>query len=237
MAQIGSFVPAEKAVLSPVDKIFCRVGATDNLARGESTFLVEMIETAYILNSATRNSLVIMDEVGRGTSMEDGLAIAQAVSEHLLDTIKAKTLFATHYHELTRLEHEKIINLKLDVLEAEGKIVFLKKVVPGAAGNSYGIHVAGLAGIPQSVLTRAENLLYMRSQFQKERTIQETSNSGCTAITSEEKATSSPAAKGLSLFPEEELILNEILSTDPDETAPIKALQLIASWKNRLSGK
>ena len=234
LAQIGSFVPAEKAVLSPVDKIFCRVGATDNLARGESTFLVEMIETAYILNSATRNSLVIMDEVGRGTSMEDGLAIAQAVSEHLLNTIKAKTLFATHYHELTRLEHEKIINLKLDVLEAEGKIVFLKKVVPGAAGNSYGIHVAGLAGIPQSVLTRAENLLYMRSQFQKERTIQEASSS---AQGSEEKTPSSPAEKGLSLFPEEELILNEILSTDPDETAPIKALQLIASWKNRLSGK
>lgn len=169
--------------------------------------------------------------------MEDGLAIAQAVSEHLLNTIKAKTLFATHYHELTRLEHEKIINLKLDVLEAEGKIVFLKKVVPGAAGNSYGIHVAGLAGIPQSVLTRAENLLYMRSQFQKERTIQETGSSYSTAIASEEKASSSPAAKGLSLFPEEELILNEILSTDPDETAPIKALQLIASWKNRLSGK
>ena len=234
LAQIGSFVPAEKAVLSPVDKIFCRVGATDNLARGESTFLVEMIETAYILNSATRNSLVIMDEVGRGTSMEDGLAIAQAVSEHLLNTIKAKTLFATHYHELTRLEHEKIINLKLDVLEAEGKIVFLKKVVPGAAGNSYGIHVAGLAGIPQSVLTRAENLLYMRSQFQKERTIQEASPS---AQGSEEKTPSSPAEKGLSLFPEEELILNEILSTNPDETAPIKALQLIASWKNRLSGK
>ncbi|UTC63620.1 DNA mismatch repair protein MutS [Treponema sp. OMZ 787] len=237
LAQIGSFVPAEKAVLSPVDKIFCRVGATDNLARGESTFLVEMIETAYILNSATRNSLVIMDEVGRGTSMEDGLAIAQAVSEHLLNTIKAKTLFATHYHELTRLEHEKIINLKLDVLEAEGKIVFLKKVVPGAAGNSYGIHVAGLAGIPQSVLTRAENLLYMRSQFQKERAGQAASPSGNTDIGSEEKTASSPASKGLSLFPEEELILNEILSTNPDETAPIKALQLIASWKKRLSGK
>ncbi|UTC76452.1 DNA mismatch repair protein MutS [Treponema sp. OMZ 792] len=237
LAQIGSFVPAEKAVLSPVDKIFCRVGATDNLARGESTFLVEMIETAYILNSATRNSLVIMDEVGRGTSMEDGLAIAQAVSEHLLNIIKAKTLFATHYHELTRLEHEKIINLKLDVLEAEGKIVFLKKVVPGAAGNSYGIHVAGLAGIPQSVLTRAENLLYMRSQFQKERAGQAASPSGITAVGSEEKTASSPVSKGLSLFPEEELILNEILSTNPDETAPIKALQLIASWKNRLSGK
>ncbi|AIN93571.1 DNA mismatch repair protein MutS [Treponema putidum] len=234
LAQIGSFVPAEKAVLSPVDKIFCRVGATDNLARGESTFLVEMIETAYILNSATRNSLVIMDEVGRGTSMEDGLAIAQAVSEHLLNTIKAKTLFATHYHELTRLEHKKIINLKLDVLEAEGKIVFLKKVVPGAAGNSYGIHVAGLAGIPQSVLTRAENLLYMRSRFQNEENIQKTDS----ALQGAEIASlSAPSAKNLSLFPEEELILNEILSTNPDETAPIKALQLIASWKSRLSGR
>lgn len=231
LAQIGSFVPAEKAVLSPVDKIFCRVGATDNLARGESTFLVEMIETAYILNSATKDSLVIMDEVGRGTSMEDGLAIAQAVSEHLLNGIKAKTLFATHYHELTLLEHKRLINLKLDVLEAEGKIVFLKKVVPGAAGSSYGIHVASLAGIPQSVLKRAENLLYMRSQFKNAE--------GCkaeegTTTSLENKEPSNPQAKTLSLFAEEELILNEILSINPDEITPIKALQLIASWKKNL---
>jgi len=234
LAQIGSFVPAEKAVLSPVDKIFCRVGATDNLARGESTFLVEMIETAYILNSATKESLVIMDEVGRGTSMEDGLAIAQAVSEHLINIIKAKTLFATHYHELTGLEHEKIINLKLDVLEAEGKIVFLKKVVPGSAGNSYGIHVAGLAGIPRSVLTHAENLLYMRSQFKNPK-FSGTDNQYAGVY--EKKSASNPQEKSLSLFAEEELILNEILSTNPDEITPIKALQLISSWKNKLSGK
>lgn len=233
LAQIGSFVPAEKAVLSPIDKVFCRVGATDNLARGESTFLVEMIETAYILNSATRDSLVIMDEVGRGTSMEDGLAIAQAVSEHLLNFIKAKTLFATHYHELTGLEHKKIINLKLDVLEAEGKIVFLKKVVPGFAGNSYGIHVAGLAGIPRSVLTRAENLLYMRSQF-KNLKLSDLDNPYAGVY--EKKSPSSSQEKTLSLFAEEELILNEILSTNPDEITPLKALQLISSWKNKLSG-
>ena len=159
MAQTGSFVPAESADLAPVDRIFCRVGASDNLARGESTFLVEMTETAHILRSATRDSLVIMDEVGRGTSTEDGLSIARAVTEYLLDRIGAKTLFATHYHELSRLEHPRLAGYCLDVLETEGTVVFLKKVRPGASANSYGIHVARLAGIPEPVLDRARAFL------------------------------------------------------------------------------
>lgn len=226
LAQIGSFVPAEKAELSPVDKIFCRVGASDNLARGESTFLVEMTETAYILNSATNESLVIMDEVGRGTSTDDGLAIAQAVSEYLLNTIGAKTLFATHYHELSRLEHKRLINLKLEVLETEGKIVFLKKVVPGTAGSSYGIHVAGLAGIPSEVLTRAENLLYMISQFKN------AGNFNCP-----DEQIINTARKEPALFSEEEIIINEIISVEPDNITPLNALKLISGWKKKLLQK
>ncbi|MBR4011575.1 MAG: DNA mismatch repair protein MutS, partial [Spirochaetaceae bacterium] len=159
LAQIGSFVPASKAHIGVVDKIFCRVGASDNLARGESTFLVEMSETALILRSATEKSLVIMDEVGRGTSTEDGLSIAWAVSEYLLNVIKAKTFFATHYHELTRLVHPSLQLLCLDVLEQSGQVVFLKRIKEGATTNSYGIHVAKLAGIPDSVIKRAENVL------------------------------------------------------------------------------
>ncbi len=223
LAQIGSFVPAEKAEISPVDKIFCRVGAADNLARGESTFLVEMIETAYILNSATKNSLVIMDEVGRGTSTEDGLAIAQAVSEYLLNSIGAKTLFATHYHELSRLQHKRLTNLKLEVLETDGNIVFLKKVTRGASESSYGIHVAGLAGIPPQVLRRAENLLYAAVQLKTE---SEKSDMQCNINESKMPA----------LFSDEEMILNEILSVNTDGITPLEALQLLAGWKKKLLG-
>ncbi|HWP69192.1 MAG TPA: DNA mismatch repair protein MutS, partial [Rectinemataceae bacterium] len=148
MAHIGSFVPAESASIGLVDKIFCRVGAQDNLARGESTFLVEMHETAYILNTASRMSLVIMDEVGRGTGTLDGVSIAWAVSEHLLDTVRCRTLFATHYHELTSMDHPHMVNMSMAVLENEGEIVFLKKLKQGPAAGSYGLHVARLAGIP-----------------------------------------------------------------------------------------
>jgi len=158
MAQSGSFVPAESAKIGITDRIFCRVGASDNLARGESTFLVEMNETAYILRNATQKSLVIMDEVGRGTSTNDGLAIAWAISEYLLE-LDIKTLFATHYHELTTIQNKKLKNLHLEVIENTGDIIFLKKVVEGAAGNSYGLHVAKLAGIPGSVLQRASRIL------------------------------------------------------------------------------
>lgn len=179
LAQIGSYVPAMSLELTPCDKIFCRVGAQDNLARGESTFLVEMTETAYILQNATKDSLVIMDEVGRGTSTEDGISIAQACSEYLLHKIGAKTLFATHYRELAELKNvqkctpfntPRLVNLKLDIAERDGKIVFLKKVVQGISKSSYGIHVAQLAGLPDTVLKRAKNLLHMRLSFGKQET-------------------------------------------------------------------
>lgn len=155
MAQMGSFVPADEADIGLVDRVFCRVGAQDNLARGESTFLVEMHETARILNTATARSLVVMDEVGRGTSTIDGLSIAWAVSEDLLSRLGCRTLFATHYHELTALEHPRIKNLSLAVLEKEGEVVFLKHIEDGPALGSYGLHVAKLAGLPAPVLERA----------------------------------------------------------------------------------
>ena len=221
LAQVGSFVPAEKALLTPVDCIFCRVGASDNLARGESTFLVEMTETAYILRNASVNSLVIMDEIGRGTSTGDGFSIARAVSEYLLQSIGAKTLFATHYHELAQLVHPRLQRLCLDVLETEGKIVFLKKVIEGIAAHSYGVHVAELAGLPETVIRRATELL-------------DTQISGAVVhadFTVPEKKSASPEKN---LFSDEELIINEILSTNTDETTPLQALQMITRWKKAL---
>lgn len=160
MAQIGSFVPASSADLSPVDRIFTRIGASDNISRGESTFLVEMNETAVILNNATSKSLIVMDEVGRGTSTFDGLSIAWAVVEYILRYVRAKTLFATHYHELTELGDKKgIINCNVLVKEHMSGVDFLHRVAPGAADKSYGIHVAKLAGIPKEITARATRIL------------------------------------------------------------------------------
>ncbi|MBE6080068.1 MAG: DNA mismatch repair protein MutS [Veillonella sp.] len=161
MAQIGSFIPAREAVISPVDRIFTRVGASDDISTGQSTFMVEMKEVAYILNNATSNSLLILDEIGRGTSTFDGLSIAQAVVEHICKHIHGKTLFATHYHELICLEeqYEKLKNYTVAVKEKGKDVVFLRRIVRGGADRSYGIHVAKLAGLPNSVLKRAEVIL------------------------------------------------------------------------------
>jgi DNA mismatch repair protein MutS len=161
LAQMGSFVPAQRARIGLVDRLFTRVGAADDLARGQSTFMVEMAECARILNQATPRSLLILDEVGRGTSTFDGLALAWAIAEHLHDRAFARTLFATHYHELCDLAREKprVVNLTMAVTENAGRVVFLRKVVPGAASRSYGIHVARLAGLPETVLARAREIL------------------------------------------------------------------------------
>lgn len=229
LAQIGSFVPAKKAVIGIVDKVFCRVGASDNLARGESTFLVEMSETANILRSATNKSFVIMDEVGRGTSTEDGLSIAWAVSEYLLNEVKARSLFATHYHELTRLEHKSLILLCMDVLESNGSVTFLRKVKFGAAENSYGIHVARLAGIPSSVIERAKNIL---EQIQNKA---ETNHVEINSVKESSPVQQVITAPGL--FSDEEIILDEILSIEPDNITPLEALNRIISWKKSLSGR
>ena len=161
MAQIGSFVPAESAEIGLVDRIFTRVGANDDLARGQSTFMVEMNETSNIVNNATERSLVILDEIGRGTSTFDGLSIAWSVAEFLHDKIKARTLFATHYHELTKLAAERsgVCNFNVAVREWNDQIIFLRKIVPGGADKSYGIQVARLAGLPKEILDRAKDIL------------------------------------------------------------------------------
>ncbi|RME36657.1 MAG: DNA mismatch repair protein MutS, partial [Deltaproteobacteria bacterium] len=163
MAQMGSFVPAQKARIGLVDRIFTRVGASDNLARGQSTFMVEMTETAHILNHATARSLIVLDEIGRGTSTFDGVSIAWAVAEYLHDNprVAARTLFATHYHELTdlALTRERVRNYNVAVKEWNDQIVFLRRIVKGGASHSYGIQVARLAGLPQPVIDRAKEVL------------------------------------------------------------------------------
>ena len=240
LAQTGSFVPCSSAHLGIVDRIFCRVGASDNLARGESTFLVEMTETARILRSATARSLVIMDEVGRGTSTEDGLSIAWAVSEHLLNTIRCKTLFATHYHELTRLEHPCLKKLCMAVNDSGRDIVFLRKVMEGSSENSYGIHVARLAGIPPVVIQRAESILARIQQEASDRPIVPESAPTVPESGAQPSSAVQPA-RGESLtgalFSEEEMVLDEILSCRPDEMTPIAALQAVMRWQQRLSGR
>ncbi len=161
LAQIGSFVPASRAQIGVVDRIFTRVGANDDLSRGQSTFMVEMNETANIVNNATNRSLVILDEIGRGTSTFDGLSIAWSVAEFLHDKTKARTLFATHYHELTKLAQERkgVANFNVAVREWNEQIIFLRKIVPGGADKSYGIQVARLAGLPKQILDRAKDIL------------------------------------------------------------------------------
>jgi len=163
MAQIGSFIPAKSARIGIVDKVFTRIGASDDLSRGQSTFMVEMTETANILNNATSKSLVILDEIGRGTSTYDGISIAWSVAEYLLtaENKKAKTLFATHYFELTKME-EKIqgaVNYHVAVNECNDQIIFLHKILRGGTDKSYGIHVARLAGVPTAAIKRATEIL------------------------------------------------------------------------------
>ena len=185
-----------------------------------------MTETAYILRNATARSLVIMDEVGRGTATADGLSLAWAISEYLLQAVGAKTLFATHYHELAQLVHPRLKNLCLDVLEAEGKIVFLKKVIDGVAAHSYGIHVAQRAGLPESVLERAVEIM----------------QSGNATALSSAAGLSQPLPPPIKkknvpengLFSEEELVINELLSINSDNMTPLQALQAITRWKETL---
>lgn len=229
LAQIGSYIPATSAKLGIIDRIFCRVGASDNLAKGESTFLVEMSETANILRAATTKSLVIMDEVGRGTSTEDGLAIARAVSEYLLDRIKCKTLFATHYHELSRMEHPSLIKLCLSISENNGTVVFLRKVMEGVTENSYGIHVAKLAGVPQEVIDRATVILAHIQSVAQDKPVM---NIEKEIVSEKINSLNTPG-----LFSDEEIIISEILSTDVNNITPIEALQIVSRWKKELSGQ
>jgi DNA mismatch repair protein MutS len=239
MAQIGSFVPAAAATVGIVDRIFCRVGATDNLARGESTFLVEMSETAHILRTATERSLVIMDEIGRGTSTRDGLAIAWAVCLTILTRVCARTLFATHFHELTALGHEKVANFSMDVRDSGGEIVFLKRVRPGPSSNSYGIHVARLAGIPSDTLQMAEKMLADLERPAADHT-------GPAADLPEPAAPVEASAPVFAspmrdnqpgLFAPEDLVLRELAGLHPEAMTPLEALSVLTRWRKELGGR
>jgi DNA mismatch repair protein MutS len=226
LAQMGAFVPARRVRMGLVDRILTRVGAQDNMARGQSTFLVEMVETASILNQATARSLILLDEVGRGTSTFDGLAIAWAVSEELHERGHgAKILFATHYHELTALADrlERVRNFHVAVKEWNDEIIFLHKVRPGGTDRSYGIQVARLAGLPASVIDRAKTILV---ELQNER--------------ADLSAALAPAARGpesaqLALFPTTaDPLLQELASLDVASLTPLQALNLLADWQQRL---
>ena len=199
MAQIGAYVPAESATLGLVDRIFCRVGASDDLSRGQSTFMVEMSETALILNHATDRSLVILDEIGRGTATFDGLSIAWAVAEHLHDTIGCRTLFATHYHELTDLANTKqaVANYNVAVREWNEEIIFLHKILPGAADKSYGIQVARLAGLPKVVVERAKSIL---SHLELHSVKPEAKTQGPKAKNTDQQSMPKPNAPQMDLF-------------------------------------
>jgi DNA mismatch repair protein MutS len=241
MAQMGSFVPARRATIGVADRIFARVGASDELSRGQSTFMVEMTETARILNTATRRSLVILDEIGRGTSTYDGLSLAWSIVEHIHASLGCRTLFATHYHELTDLEAQlpSVRNYNVAVKEWEDQVVFLHQIVPGAADKSYGIHVAQLAGVPRSVNDRAREVLaWLESQHH-----QSAQNTACALAdppsnlrpNSNGQPARPPGDWQLTLFGiEEHPLLDEIRSANLDELRPVEALELLHSWQQRL---
>jgi DNA mismatch repair protein MutS len=232
MAQMGSFVPVREARIGICDRVYCRVGASDNLARGESTFLVEMNETAYILNTATEKSLVIMDEVGRGTGTNDGLSIAWAVSEELLGR-KCRTLFATHYHELSLLSHPRLVNRSMEVLDQNGEIIFLRKLREGPAAESYGLHVARLAGLSEAVLERAERI--MARLRERDASLREALPGGADHAGAINKTKSADARQETAVSAHTAALLGELRGLDPNQITPLEALKLVNEWKRRFS--
>jgi DNA mismatch repair protein MutS len=231
LAQMGAYVPARRMRVGMVDRILSRVGASDNLARGDSTFMVEMRETTKILRSATRRSLVILDEIGRGTSTFDGLAIAWAVGEYLDEVVGCRVLFATHYHELTELAEcsEHIGNRSVSAQEVDGELVFLHRLVAGSVSHSYGVAVAKLAGLPERVLARARALL---------KSFEEGGTQG-----RDKTMSASKCRKQLDLFearnPVEDKarwIAEELAQLRTEALTPLDALSLLDQWKKRLQG-
>jgi DNA mismatch repair protein MutS len=225
LAQAGSWVPADSALLPIVDRVFTRIGASDNLARGRSTFMVEMTETAVILNTATPRSLIVLDEIGRGTATFDGLALAWAVIEYIHERIRAKTLFATHYHELTELADQMpgVRNLRVSVKESGDQIIFLRKVEPGAADRSYGIEVARLAALPAAVIERAREILAFHERSEHE--------------VSEELTPGSRPVQIALFEPVNYDIAERIRRLDLDNIRPIEALRLLAELQGELRRK
>jgi len=229
MAQMGGFVPADSASISIVDRVFTRVGAADRLARGQSTFMVEMNETANIINNATPKSLILLDELGRGTSTYDGLSLAWAVTEHICENqrISSRTLFATHYHELTEMAglYSGIINLQVAVKEARDKIIFLRKIIPGGCDDSYGIEVARLAGLPAHVITRANKILKQLEDKAPPDALRQ------------KMKKSKPAEKSyqISLFsPQESKLADKLRELDIDNLTPLEALKILQELKGEL---
>jgi DNA mismatch repair protein MutS len=229
MAQMGSFVPARQAKLPVTDRIFTRIGASDNLARGRSTFLVEMSEVAAILHYATPSSLVLLDEVGRGTSTFDGLSIAWAVVEHLQKNTRARSLFATHYHELTELaEHLPAVkNIHVSVKETPNEIIFLRRVEPGSANKSYGIEVARLAGLPRTVIERAREVLKKHEQNEHELT--ETLSPGSSDLNGNN------GNQGVMFTAMDLAVIDRLKTAELDSLTPIEALNLLAELKKQVS--
>ena len=236
LAQTGCFVPAEAARIGIVDKIFTRVGASDNISAGESTFMLEMSEAASILNNMTGRSLVLFDELGRGTSTFDGISIAWAIVEYLHEGPKGhpRTLFATHYHELNEMEkhYDRIRNFNITVCEAEGKIVFLRKLAPGGTAHSFGIHVARLAGMPSSIVKRAAQVL---------KELEATSPGENVTKQTAENITRVPEGTQLSLFQLDDPVLksirDEIINLDINNITPVEALNKLSNIRRIILGK
>ena len=236
MAQIGCFVPAESAHIGIVDKIFTRVGASDNISVGESTFMVEMNEASDILNNMTSRSLVLFDELGRGTSTYDGISIAWAIVEYIHEhpNAKAKTLFATHYHELNEMERafKRIKNYNVSVKEVGNKVIFLRKLIPGGSEHSFGIHVAKMAGMPKSIVKRSNEIL---KQLESENRQEGITGKPVKAIAS--------AAEGyqLSFFQLDDPVLSqvrdEIKNLDVNNLTPLEALNKLSEIKRIITGK
>jgi DNA mismatch repair protein MutS len=225
MAQMGGFVPARSARLPVVDRIFTRIGASDNLARGRSTFMVEMTETAAILNTATPRSLILLDEIGRGTATYDGLAIAWAVVEYIHSTSRAKTLFATHYHELTELERlPGVKNFHVSVKENAGGIVFLRKVEAGSADRSYGIEVGKLAGLPPEVVVRAREVLHEHESAEQQ----------TTAHLSSAAKDSAPQMQLTMFTPLSQKIVDRLKEADLNNLTPLEAMNLLWELKKQI---
>ncbi len=216
MAHIGSFVPAQKAAIGPVDRIFTRIGAADDLASGRSTFMVEMTETANILHNATPESLVLMDEIGRGTSTYDGLSLAWSAAEHLAQSLRSMTLFATHYFELTQLPEqiENVANVHLDAIEHDDTIAFMHAVQEGAASKSYGLQVAALAGVPAKVVQAAKHKLHHLESRDREEGLPELRQAQLSLA-----------------MPESSKALDRLDTIDPDSLTPRQALDLLYELK------
>lgn len=226
LAHIGSFVPATQATIGLVDRIFTRVGASDNISAGESTFLVEMHEAANIANNATKKSLILLDEIGRGTSTFDGVSIAWALTEYIHERVGAKTLFATHYHELNELAqlYPRVVNYKADVREIEDRVIFLHKIKEGFADHSYGIQVAQMAGVPESITTRAKEIMRkLETNVGKE-----------FAIGSISQEFVQKSKSQITLFEMRDDALREALhKIDIDSLTPLQALALLAELKKQ----